>query len=292
MMKKMMSVGIRKKTENIACDCDTFECMANRIGMKVLHPGGLMATEDLAEKCGIQKDVTILDVGCGRGSTSIFLARQYGCRVIGIDIDRRLLLEAQKETRRNNVLEKVSFRIADITNLPFEDESFDGAIVQAMLIFTEKSKALHQLIRKIKFNQFIGLLELTLKKPPPPQVITRVRNIICREVSNAEKHDGWINLLKRSGLTVENAEIRDIEFDFNGMLRNEGFFSTIRIVLRSILEKQTRNKMKDINNLFKEVKDYLGYGIYVAKRGYNDRSRTFHQNPRTLGNRNIREIFH
>ena len=68
-------------------ECDAFEFMAKNLGLKVLHPGGLDATELLAERCGISSAMTILDAGCGRGSSSIFLARRYGCKVVGVDIE-------------------------------------------------------------------------------------------------------------------------------------------------------------------------------------------------------------
>ena len=41
--------------------CDFFEFMSKKLGIDVLHPGGLGATELLAERCGISKDMTILD---------------------------------------------------------------------------------------------------------------------------------------------------------------------------------------------------------------------------------------
>jgi len=56
--------------------------MANTLKMKVLHPGGLNATKILAEKCKLSPGMIILDAGCGSGRSAIFLAEQYGCRII------------------------------------------------------------------------------------------------------------------------------------------------------------------------------------------------------------------
>ncbi len=245
--------------------------------MKILHPGGLEATEVLAERCSISENMTILDVGCGRGSTSIFLARKYGCNVVGVDIDQRLLIKAQIDAEKKGFLEKVSFKLADINALPFEDKTFDGVIVQLMLIFTDKLKSLLQLSRKIRSGGFIGVLELAWKRPPTHLVVKRAANAICRVVTNAEEHNGWIYLLRSCGLTVTEAELRNVEFSFSGMLRNEGLFSTLRIVLKSAFDEQTRKKTKEINKLFHDVKDYLGYGIYVGKRDGVDRGFTLHQ---------------
>lgn len=73
----------------------------------------------LAEKCGITKDMTILDAGCGSGS--IFLAKQYGCRVVGVDVDPTSLIKAHEKARNQKILDKVAFRLADVNSLPLLD---------------------------------------------------------------------------------------------------------------------------------------------------------------------------
>lgn len=137
-------------------ECDTFQFMAKKLHMSVLHPGGFQGTELLAERSGISENMTILDAGCGSGSSSIFLARRYGCRVVGIDIDYNSLIKAYKMARRKGVLDRVSFRRMDIVDLSFQDQTFDGAIFQAALIFTEKSKALH-MMHACKFSHGIEI---------------------------------------------------------------------------------------------------------------------------------------
>jgi len=54
--------------------------MANVVGMTVLHPGGLKATERSADLCHIDKDSRALDIACGKGTSAVYLARKYGCQ--------------------------------------------------------------------------------------------------------------------------------------------------------------------------------------------------------------------
>jgi arsenite methyltransferase len=61
--------------------------MAKTPKMKVLHPGVLLATKSMAEKCMLSQGMTILDVGCGSGRSAVFLAKEYGCRIVGVDIE-------------------------------------------------------------------------------------------------------------------------------------------------------------------------------------------------------------
>lgn len=255
--------------ENCVCEpdeCDTFQFMAKKLHMNVLHPGGFQGTEVLAERSGISKNMFILDAGCGSGSSSIFLARKYGCKVLGIDIDQPSLIKAHKKARRKGVLDRVSFAFMDIGDLSFENQTFDGAICQAALIFTKKREALHTIHRKIRSEGFVGIIELAWKTTPPNSITRRVGNTLCAAAVNTEKHSDWIKLLSQTGFNVVHAELRDLDFNFSGMLKNEGFLSTLRIALKCAFVKSAKRKTMEVTKLFKETREYLGYGIYVGRK--------------------------
>lgn len=247
-------------------ECDTFQFMAKTLHMNVLHPGGFQGTKLLAEQIGITENITLLDAGCGSGSSSIFLARRYGCRVVGIDIDHNSLIKAYAMARRKGVLDRVAFRHMDIVDLTFQDQLFDGVLVQAALIFTDKREALRSIYRKIRSEGFIGVIELAWKTNPPNSIVRRVRNTLCAAAGNTEQHTDWINLLNHTGFNVVYTALRDLNFNFIGMLRNEGFLSTLRIALKCAFDKATKSKTIEVTNLFKETREYLGYGIYIGRK--------------------------
>jgi 2-polyprenyl-3-methyl-5-hydroxy-6-metoxy-1,4-benzoquinol methylase len=240
--------------------------MAKKLHMNVLHPGGLQGTKLLSERSGISENMTVLDAGCGSGSSSIFLAQRYGCKVVGIDIDQKSLIKAHKTAHKKGVLDRVSFRRMNIVDMSFEDQTFDGAICQATLIFTKKREALHAIHRKIRSDGFLGVIELAWKSEPPNTVATRVGNTLCAAAVNTEQHSNWIQLLDQTGFNVVHAELRDLDFNFSGMLKNEGFLSTLRIALKCAFNKSAKKKTTDITRLFKETKEYLGYGIYLGRK--------------------------
>ncbi len=234
--------------------------------MRVLHPGGLQATKLMADKCGISRDMIILDAGCGSGSSSIFLAKRYGCRVVGIDVDPTSLMKAHEKARRENVLDRVAFRLEDLNSLSLQDSMFDGAIFQASLIFCEKARVLPAISQKIHPGGFLGAVELAWKIPPTAETMAKVRSVLCAAAVNAEQHKDWITLFERSGLDVESSEVHDLDFGFRFMLANEGFLSTLRIASKCIFNQEARNKTQAITNLFRETGAYLGFGIYVCRK--------------------------
>ena len=67
----------------------------------------------------------ILDVGCGIGGSSLYLAERFGGRATGITLSP---VQAQRATERAiaaNLGDRTSFQVADALDLPFEDNSFD-----------------------------------------------------------------------------------------------------------------------------------------------------------------------
>ncbi len=251
--------------------------------MKVLHPGGLDSTRLMAEKSKIAPDNTILDVGCGSGLSDVFLARNYGCRIVGVDIDIGSLIKARAEAVSNGVGDRVAFKLANANDLPFQNQTFDGAIFQAVLIFTNKKKALNSVCQKIRLGGFLGVIELAWKKPPTERIVTRVRETLCSAAVNTEVHEDWIRLMRQHNFRVVYSDLLDHKFDFSGMLRNEGLWSSLRIAMKYIRNKSVKEKMKQITSLFKEAHEYLGYGIYVARKSQFDRSLVEHPNSRALG---------
>src|SRR5690606_5294275 len=67
----------------------------------------------------------VLDVGSGIGGTSRCLAREFGCRVTGIDLTEEYCRTAAMLSARIGLAHLVDYRQGDATNLPFADASFD-----------------------------------------------------------------------------------------------------------------------------------------------------------------------
>jgi len=63
----------------------------------------------------------ILDIGCGRGVITRWIAREYAARVVGVDTDSRELEFARDPDGGGNP----RFLEADARHLPFEDRSID-----------------------------------------------------------------------------------------------------------------------------------------------------------------------
>lgn len=89
------------------------------------HIRGRRATLELAQAVGVDSTKRVLDVGSGVGGTSRCLAREFGCRVTGIDLTDEYCRTATMLSKRIGLAELVDYSQGDATNLPFPDASFD-----------------------------------------------------------------------------------------------------------------------------------------------------------------------
>ena len=249
--------------------CDIFDFMANHVGLTVIHPGGFEATHKLLGSCYIDQNSKVLDIGCGKGTTSVLLAQKYGCNVLGLDRSEDLLNQATALAKRKGLENKVSFRVGDALNLPFEDGEFDRAFGQAVLILVgDKKKAIREALRVTQQGGYIGWLELSWKKQPTKEFLDGVSNVICAYcMLGVETFDNWKKLFNEAGVKELQTSSFSQEFrGMRGMLPDEGWANTCKIMFRYMTNGSVRKRMKTIDKFFKEHDDYFGYGIYVGKK--------------------------
>lgn len=95
---------------------------------------------------------TILDIGCGTGETLRFLD-DLGARAHGVDRSAAMLDIARRRLRR------CPLALGDAVSLPFEDASFDGAILNTTLEFLDDPEAaVRELLRVARRRVYIGVL--------------------------------------------------------------------------------------------------------------------------------------
>ena len=73
--------------------------------------------EDVVDRmlalANVQKEDTVLDLGCGDGRIPIRAAQKFGARGVGVDIDPKLLEEARANAKKAGVENLVEFRLED-----------------------------------------------------------------------------------------------------------------------------------------------------------------------------------
>ena len=107
----------------------------------------------------------ILDLGCGTGRHTIYLVKQ-GFKVYGCDASKSAL-KIIKE-----IIPEVDFRQCDMTNLLYEENSFDGVLCHFVIQhgkISEIKKAISEIYRVLKYN---GILYLSVPSVEHPEYFT------------------------------------------------------------------------------------------------------------------------
>src|SRR4051794_8053614 len=93
----------------------------------------------------------VLDVGCGSGGPAIFLGREIGCRVTGVDFNESGIRAALAQVQQAGMHDQIDFQHADVRQrLPFRDRTFDVIVCLDVMchlldrraLFTEWSRVL------------------------------------------------------------------------------------------------------------------------------------------------------
>lgn len=87
----------------------------------------------------IKQGERVLDAGCGVGGSSIYLAKNLGCRCTGITLSKKQTQTGASFAAREGVSELVDFQQQDYTNTNFPDNTFDVAWAMESMT-TAKSK--------------------------------------------------------------------------------------------------------------------------------------------------------
>ena len=127
-----------------------------------LHTGGAPASIELFKKIRLSPDVLVLDAGCGIGGSSRLLAKQFNCKVIGVDLADRFIETATFLTHYTKLENNVAFQQGSVLDLPFENNTFDAILCQHILMNIEdKSTAVKEFFRVLKQGGKLILHEIT-----------------------------------------------------------------------------------------------------------------------------------
>lgn len=238
------------------------------LGKTRLRPGGIKATSWLMEHSSITKDSEVLEVACNMGTTLIEIANKYNCNVTGIDLSAEAIVEANNNIQAAG-LTNAQVIVANATKLPFDDNSFDVIINEAMLTmlpYTQKQAALSEYYRVLKPGGKLLTHDIAINNLNDNKSLGQ--NAVVP--ANALEQNGWMHLIGDSKLQV-------IDYDSDpmslmspiGLIRDEGLFGAIKIV-KNGLKKQNRKQFIQMFKHFRRQRKNLNYIAICSEKKENN----------------------
>ena len=132
------------------------------------HIRGRAATLELARAAGLDASKHVLDVGSGVGGTSRCLAKEFGCRVTGIDLTDEYCRAASMLSAKTGLAHLVDYRQGDATKLPFDDQTFDVVWTEHVAMnIPDKTRLYKEMHRVLKPGGTLAIYDV-LARPSGP----------------------------------------------------------------------------------------------------------------------------
>ena len=96
----------------------------------------------------------LIDLGCGSGNLIIQIANSFpNLELIGVDVSNEIISIAEKQAKEHSVESRITFKIGNVTNLPFPDNSIDFIVSTFSLHhWSEPIKGFKEIFRVLKKN--------------------------------------------------------------------------------------------------------------------------------------------
>lgn len=191
------------------------------------HIRGRAATLELAQAAGLSSTKRVLDIGSGIGGTSRCLAKEFGCRVTGIDLTDEYCQVASMLTAKVGLDGLVDYRQGDATNLPFEDNQFDVVWTEHVAMnIPDKRRFYSEMYRVLKPGGTLAIYDVLAGSSGP--VLFPVPWARTPDTSFLVSPEELRDLLRDSGFTVSDwkdttAEARVWFVNLAEKIRREGF---------------------------------------------------------------------
>jgi len=233
------------------------------------HPGGLQLTAQLGRMLSLNPASRVLDVACGKGTTAVFLAKEFGCEVVGIDYGEQNVEIARSFARTEHLESRVQFDRSDAESLSFSDTSFDAVICEcAFCTFPDKARAATEFFRVLRRGGQVGISDLTRQDALPEELNGLLAWIAC--IGDAQTIEGYSAFLQGAGFSLSGIQDRNgalVEMTNQICLKLLG--AEIMTGLKKLqfpgLDLGTAKRMA--NSAMTAVKQgHLGYALICAKK--------------------------
>lgn len=224
----------------------------------------------IAKLLNLSPDLKILDVGCGLGSSSIWLAQQFQAKVTGITISQKQIEIANQQAQTQNI-KNVDFQLQDAHSLAqFADNSFDIVwALESCEQFYNKNLFIKQAQRVLKPNGQLMIATWCADREAFTGKLAQQYVKICRafDTPYMPTLEHYQKILLKNHFTPTNildwsSHVKDSWKIGVLQLKKVSFLKLLKYV--SLHEINFLLKLKLMRNFFQE--GYLRYGVFIARK--------------------------
>lgn len=111
----------------------SYSCAYFKTPEDTLYEAQVNKVDYILQKLHLEKDMTLLDIGCGWGFLLIEAAKRYGVRGVGITLSHEQYEEAERRIHKLGLENQLEVRRMDYRDLPKSGMQFDRVVSVGML---------------------------------------------------------------------------------------------------------------------------------------------------------------
>lgn len=230
------------------------------------HIGGRLATDNLIGQLNFTETCHVLDVGCGLGGATRYLASKYKSRVTGIDLTPEYIETGNALCAWLNLDKYITLYQGSALSMPFKNNIFDGGyMLHVGMNIDDKASLFSEIYRVLKPGSSFGIYDVMRQKDgeltyPAPWATDS-------STSKLSTPAEYKKALSDSGFDIsEENNRRDFALEFFNQLRakTEANGGPPPLGLHTLMQESTAVKIKNmIDNI---ANGYIAPIEIIAKK--------------------------
>jgi ubiquinone/menaquinone biosynthesis C-methylase UbiE len=218
----------------------------------------------MVAKGRIDSSSRVLDLGCGNGTTAIWLSGEQNCRVTGVDLSGVRVQNAKDKMSGldQTAQAKLAFEKASATELPFDEGTFSHLWCQAVIYHVpDKGSALSEAYRVLEAG---GIMVFDDLIKPQPNIGAAAKEFVYDRLlfNTPYSFESYQEALKETGFKILEAH------DLSSHLKN----SYLRLADRTAkADKEHAEHYAWLSNAYQETakavdNQELGWVLFVCQK--------------------------
>jgi len=210
-------------------------------------------------------NLAIADIGCGSGAQTITLAQQLNGHITAVDLFPAFLDRLNTNAQTLGLHHKISTLAKPMEDLPFENASFDLIWSEGAIYIIGFEAGIKKWKHFLKPGGYLAVSEITWLTNTRPKEIDAHWQKEYPEVNTASAK---FKVLEENGFTPEGYFVLPTESWINNYYKpiEDRFEAFLQKHPDNPVAKEIVNAEKEEIRLYKQYKDYISYGFYIARK--------------------------
>jgi cyclopropane fatty-acyl-phospholipid synthase-like methyltransferase len=231
---------------------------------EILSPIDFETWQHIARVSEIRSSSRVIELAAGKGAFGLFLAKNFGCRVEGFDLNPEFVEYSNRRARELGLETKAKFVKNDVRRLEVTPHAYDlGACLGALYIF--RSEGWERLMRAVKPGGYVAVSDLVCKKTPAPKEVLAVFFEEPGLLLSVEKVRRWYT---GQGVTILREDVcsQKAWLDYYDLMKKMLLQISKKYPADHQVQREVEEGLREDSLVRKYLSQYLDYVTFIMKK--------------------------